>query len=497
MNREMELLEESPFFEHFSDQDLAQLAGLATPAKLRQGEPLFQSGESADELHLLVSGKVELCFDPGGLGTHIPGDLCSRTIDEVGQALGWSALVAPFEYRAGAIALTECTTLTFKRIDLLTMAETDPVFGATLMRQVLGVLGNRLRETRIRLVARRYQDEVVAIRALIDQNAEELSVSSPLHKLPIYLENRVTLSDAFQAMELLSSSGDELERSLAELCLEIMTRIRKELDIYQRLQAIYQHVASASPGTSPREVRRRCSKEFEQLFEHTRYTVSGTERLPGTSGHIFIMNHLTNHDENLLPNGFRLTIDTHFVASVILYRKYGEAPIRVIRKSSPNEFAHQMYYDRLGYIYVYRGHVDPVGGTNGAKVLDRRTAFLDEAQSHLSKGENIVICPEGRDTFTEDSPLPFKSGAFRLAAYARPEPLIVPISVANFDKKLTRHTLAATVHEPFRLSESLPPDSSDDDLFRWVDNYQRVFSGYVADTVEMAAAEESGDRPGA
>jgi CRP-like cAMP-binding protein len=490
MNPVVEFLEESPFFEHFPDDDLSQLAELATPATFPAGEPLFRSGEPADELHLLVSGKVELCFDPGGPGGHAPGDLCSRTLDEVGQALGWSALVAPFEYRAGAIALTACETLVFKRIDLLTMAEADPSFGAKLMRQVLGVLGNRLRETRIRLVARRYQDEVVAIRALIDQNAEELSVSSPLHKLPIYLENRVTLSDAFQAMELLSSTGDELERGLAGLCLEIMTKIRKELDIYQRLQSIYQHVASASPDTSPDEVRRRCSREFDQLFDHTRYIVHGAEKLPETSGHIFIMNHLTNHDENLLPNGFRLTIDTHFVASVILYRKYGEAPIRVIRKSSPNEYAHQMYYDRLGYIYVYRGHVDPISTANGASTLERRIGFLDEAQSHLSKGENIVICPEGRDTFTESSPLPFRSGAFRLAAYARPEPLIVPVSVANFDKKLTRHTLAATVHEPFRLSDSLPPGSSDNDLFRWVDNFQRVFAGYVADTIEMAAADE-------
>lgn len=491
MNPAIELLDESPFFENFSAQELSELADLASPSLFQPEESLFRSGQLADKLHLLVSGRVQLCFDPGDLRPRAPGDLCSRTIDELGQVLGWSALVEPYEYRAGAIALTECRTLAFDRSDLLSMAESNPAFGAELMRQVLGVLGNRLRQTRIRLVARRYQNEVLVIRALIDQNAEELSVSSPLHKLPIYLENRVTLSDAFQAMELLSTSGDDLERSLAGLCLDLMANIRNELDIYQRLQAIYQHVASASPEASPREVRRRCSREFEQLFEHTSYQIRGEELLPETSGHIFIMNHLTNHDENLLPNGFRLTIDTHFVASMILYRKYGEAPVRVIRKSSPNEYAHQMYYDRLGYIYVYRGHVDPISTADGVDALERRKAFLDEAQFHLSRGENVVICPEGRDTFTEDSPLPFKSGAFRLAAYAKPEPLIVPISVANFDKKLTQQTLAATVHEPFRLSDSLPPGWDDQELFGWVDNFQRTFRGYVADTIAMAAANES------
>jgi hypothetical protein len=45
------------------------------------------------------------------------------------------------------------------------------------------------------------------------------------------------------------------------------------------------------------------------------------------------MNHLDNHPDNLLPNNFPLTLDTHFVASMILFERYGAAPIRVIRKS--------------------------------------------------------------------------------------------------------------------------------------------------------------------
>jgi hypothetical protein len=50
------------------------------------------------------------------------------------------------------------------------------------MSQILWVLGNRLRETRIRLVASRYEQETLAIRALLDQSASQLSVTSPLIK---------------------------------------------------------------------------------------------------------------------------------------------------------------------------------------------------------------------------------------------------------------------------------------------------------------------------
>jgi hypothetical protein len=70
------------------------------------------------------------------------------------------------------------------------------------------------------------------------------------------------------------------------------------------------------------------------------------------------MNHLRNHPDNLRPNNFTLTLDTHFVASMILFERYGQALIRVVRKSRPDEYGHQRFYDRLGYVYTYSGHVD-------------------------------------------------------------------------------------------------------------------------------------------
>ena len=59
-------------------------------------------------------------------------------------------------------------------------------------------------------------------------------------------------------------------------------------------------------------------------------------------------------------------------------------------------------------------------------------------------------------------------GQFRLAAFVKPEPLIVPIIVANFDRKLTRTTLVAHVHEPFRLSDHVPKPVEDDALFAFI-----------------------------
>ena len=66
---------------------------------------------------------------------------------------------------------------------------------------------------------------------------------------------------------------------------------------------------------------------------------------------------------------------------------------------------------------------------------------------------------------TEQSPLPLKAAVFRLAAFVEPEPLIVPIVVANFDRKLTRTTLVARVHKPFHLSVHEPKPTQDQELF--------------------------------
>ncbi len=98
-----------------------------------------------------------------------------------------------------------------------------------------------------------------------------------------------------------------------------------------------------------------------------------------------------------------------------------------------------------------------------------------------------MICPEGISAETENSPLPFKAGAFRLAAYVRPEPLLVPIAVANFDKEITRTKTVAVVHEPIRLSEHLGEAFDDDSLHGFVNDYvYERFRDYVREAVQLA-----------
>jgi hypothetical protein len=360
------------------------------------------------------------------------------------------------------------------------------------MRRVLWLIGNHLRMTRTRLVAARYGNVSQTVRALLAQHAAALSVTSPLHKIPHYLENRLTLDDAHRTLEILKTEGNEAERELAAQIADLLDEVWLEVKIFRKLQAIYEMVASAPATINPEELRRRNCEAFAELFEGTDYIIRGEENLPEEPGHIFIMNHLSNHLDNLLPNDFILTLDTHFVSSRILLEKYGEAPVRVVRKSDPGEYGHQKFYDRLGYIYVYSGLVDPTDDRIVSSE-ERRRLFLDAAREHLRNGRNIVICPEGTSTETENSPVPFKTGAFQLAANLRPEPLVVPIAVANFDKKLTRTRTVAVVHEPIRLSEHLGENIDSRMLREFVNNhiYTR-FQDYVREAVRLAATPSGG-----
>ena len=366
-------------------------------------------------------------------------------------------------------------------------AKERPDFGLAFMRRVLWLIGNHLRMTRTRLVAARYGNVPQTVRAVLDQNAATLSVTSPLRKIPHYLENRLTVDDAYHTLEIMKVEGDEVERELAAQIADLLDEIWREVKVFRQLQSIYELVAGASPTMSPEDLRRRNCEAFAELFEGTDYAIHGEENLPNEPGHIFVMNHLSNHLDNLLPNDFILTLDTHFVSSMILLKKYGEAPVRVVRKSDPGEYGHQKFYDRLGYIYVYSGYVDPADDPL-VSPEQRRRLFLDTMEEHLRSGRNIVICPEGTSTETENSPLPFKTGAFHLAANVRPEPLIVPIAVANFDKKLTHRRTAAVVHEPIRLSEHLGEALDSRALREFVNDYvYNRFQEYVREAVRLAA----------
>ena len=91
----------SPFFEGFDPRDLADLARTATVVAFDRYERVFLQGDPATSLFLLVEGSVELRVGRPAEGP----TLVVQTVIHPGYPLGWSAVVAPFTYRATATTL--------------------------------------------------------------------------------------------------------------------------------------------------------------------------------------------------------------------------------------------------------------------------------------------------------------------------------------------------------------------------------------------------------
>lgn len=479
-----DFLAHSSLFEGLEPGLLGWLADQAVITTYARDDVLFNQGSVANHLYLLLNGRVGIRFCDTGDNRCV----FLRTLENAGAPLGWSVLVDPRRYRNSAFALEQTEVVAIPGDSLSKLCEQQPDVSVILLQRLLQLIGSRLRFARMRLIASRYGTEAKAMRSILDQAAESLPVTSPLHKIPYLLENRLTLADAFHALELTRAHGEPTERDLAELSLEILQDVHRELDLYQGLQKTYEAVVSAPQATPPEEVRRLSMLAFMDVFSKLSYRIQGEENLPQSPGNIFIMNHLENHMETMLPNEFRLTLDSHFVSSMILYKHYGEAPVRVVRKPELGWFGYQQYFDRLDYLYVYSGEVDEEDQDQDLTRETRNRQFLDRARSHLAAGRNLLIAPEGRCSYTEDSPGEFRAGAFRLAAAVQPEPLIVPVAVANFDKRPTQTTTAAIVYPPFRLSDRVSPDGGREALYEFLQQLRLEYQTYVQQAISLASS---------
>ena len=293
----------------------------------------------------------------------------------------------------------------------------DAAFAARFFRFLLWLAGGQLRGQHTRLVTARYDDETEAVAALVASRAGELRVTSTLHRIPAYLRSRPTVADAFRALEAVRDGEDALEAELARAALDLLAGVRRELRVYLGLQRVYEAVVEASADAGSAELRARSCRALIDLFGHTEYRIAGLDRLPTATGNIVLSNHLASHPTNRLPNGFSVILDTHFVSSMILYRTYGKAPVRVVRDSHWHEAGHARYYARLGYVMVPSAEADPLPADERSA---RYARFRDEASAVLRSGLDLVICPEGRTGPTPGSPQRLRIRRLRAGGRARP-----------------------------------------------------------------------------
>ena len=259
--------------------------------------------------------------------------------------------------------------------------------------------------------------------------------------------------------------------------MEVKERDRKFLSALKR---VYHSVSKAPVSTSPMEARQICTDLTQKAFSLTNIQIKGSEYLPYEKNSIFIYNHLNNHSYYTEDEGFQITLDSHFISSMVLYKYYKDSGTRVVRYSLPYEKNHKAYYERLKYIRVYAKKFLPPGlGHDQIKSVNK--AFYPKAMKILKQGSGLVFSPEGNSYKTGDSPGIFRHGIFRLACCMDPQPLIVPLVMANFDKLASKDIFKCEIKPPFTMSDMGITDKNDRNLPQAVASFNEKYKKWVSD----------------
>ncbi len=137
-------------FDGFSLAQLESLAPLFNLCSCHRNEAIFNQGDVADNLYIVVEGCVAICFNPDD------GEpIVVAQIDKDG-VFGWSAAFGSDHYTSGATCLEETILLCVRGDDLKRFHEKHPKTGILLLGRLAEVVARRLKRTHT-------HDQVVAM----------------------------------------------------------------------------------------------------------------------------------------------------------------------------------------------------------------------------------------------------------------------------------------------------------------------------------------------
>jgi len=138
-------LEGHPFVFDFSPEHRTRLAALAKEVHFEPDQVIFREGDDYSVFYLLGKGMVALELEVPGLVLRV------QTL-YAGDVFDWSALLPHAGKHFQARALDDVTALAFEGDQLLASFRADPQFGLVFMLRLMGVVSERLRNTRLQLV---------------------------------------------------------------------------------------------------------------------------------------------------------------------------------------------------------------------------------------------------------------------------------------------------------------------------------------------------------
>ena len=144
----VEVLRNVELFEGSTDELLAKVAAIAEEKSFALGEMIFEEGEKAEWVYVLLEGKVRISIDLTSKPTYITVAM----ISECNWAFGWSGIVAPYRYTATATCEEETRVLALPGIQFEEILQDEPQCGCVVMKKLAELISSRLRNSRMTLL---------------------------------------------------------------------------------------------------------------------------------------------------------------------------------------------------------------------------------------------------------------------------------------------------------------------------------------------------------
>ena len=148
-------LESVPLFKDVDDHILQLLEPLFEPFSCPAGTVIFEQGDPAHYLYLLLEGAVEILYKP------YDGPPLTVTNLEQGTIFGWSAAIGNPAYTSGAICKEDCQAIRISSRDLHKLCAKEPEAG----RIILNLLADS--------VSSRWQDAQSQIQVLLNTTVSD------------------------------------------------------------------------------------------------------------------------------------------------------------------------------------------------------------------------------------------------------------------------------------------------------------------------------------
>jgi len=142
-----DIFDQLPLFSGLSCEQREMLRPLFVPVDCYSGTALFEQGDPADYLYLVIVGEVVIQFKPDD------GPVIMVARVRPGGIVGWSAALGSRSYTSGATCEEYTQMLRLRGRDLRVLCEEHPETGILILERLATVIAERLRNTHEHVMA--------------------------------------------------------------------------------------------------------------------------------------------------------------------------------------------------------------------------------------------------------------------------------------------------------------------------------------------------------